>query len=37
LLIMLAIFYAVMPSNDAGRNAEAVLQEHPMLGAMAGQ
>ena len=37
LLIMLAILYAAMPPNDVATNAEHVLQEHPMLGVLAGQ
>lgn len=37
LLMLLAVLYVVIPPNDAVKNAEAVLQEHPMLGAMAGQ
>jgi hypothetical protein len=37
LLMMLAIVYAIMPSNGAVNGEEAVLQEHPMIGAMAGQ
>jgi hypothetical protein len=35
--MMLAIVYAIMPSNGAVNGEEAVLQEHPMIGAMAGQ
>ena len=34
LLVMLAILYAVVPSNDAVTSADDVLQGPPMLGAL---